>query len=105
MFISDHFGLSRREYLAPLLRDRFENSLHTDVIGALLKPRGARVLEVRSRAGSILDGLRSAWGAEVYAMPIWESQQFLLREVYGIETSATIDFDHFTIPFDGDSTS
>ena len=101
VFISDHEGLSRREYLAPLLRDRFENSLHTDVIGALLAPRGARVLEVRSRAGSILDGLRSAWGAEVYAMPIWESQQFLLREVYGIDTSAIIDFDHFDIPFDG----
>jgi SAM-dependent methyltransferase len=101
VFVSDHAGLSRREYLAPLLRDRFENSLHTDVIGALLAPRGARVLEVRSRAGSILDGLRGAWGAEVYAMPIWESQQFLLREVYGIETSSTIDFDHFGIPFNG----
>jgi SAM-dependent methyltransferase len=101
VFISDHEKLSRRDYLAPLLRDRFENSLHTDVIGALLAPRGARVLEVRSRAGSILDGLRSAWGAEVCAMPIWESQQFLLREVYGIETSATIDFDRFEIPFDG----
>jgi SAM-dependent methyltransferase len=101
VFISDHSGLSRRDYLAPLLRDRFENSLHTDVIGALLAPRGARVLEVRSRAGSILDGLRNAWGAEVYAMPIWESQQFLLREVYGIDTSATIDFDHFAIPFEG----
>ena len=102
VFVSDHAGLSRREYLAPLLRDRFENSLHTDVIGALLSPRGARVLEVRSRTGSILDGLRSAWGADVHAMPIWESQQFLLREVYGIDTSATIDFDHFEVPFDGE---
>ena len=101
VFVSDHSGLSRREYLAPLLRDRFENSLHTDVIGALLQPRGARVLEVRSRAGSILDGLRSAWGADVYAMPIWESQQFLLGEVYGINTSEPIDFDHFAIPFEG----
>ena len=101
VFVSDHAGLSRKEYLAPLLRDRFENSLHTDVIGALLQPRNARVLEVRSRAGSILDGLRGAWGADVYAMPIWESQQFLLDEVYGIKTSPPIDFDHFAIPFDG----
>ena len=101
VFVSDHLGLSRKEYLAPLLRDRFENSLHTDVIGALLQPRNARVLEVRSRAGSILDGLRGAWGADVYAMPIWESQQFLLGEVYGINTSEPIDFDNFTIPFDG----
>jgi len=101
VFVSDHAKVSKREYLAPLLRDRFENSLHTDMIGALLAPRGARVLEVRSRAGSILDGLRSAWGADVYAMPIWQSQQFLLGEVYGIETSPPIDFDHFDIPFDG----
>ncbi len=101
VFVSDHLGLRKSEYLAPLLRDRFENSVHTDVIGSLLSPRGWRVLEVRSRAGSILDGLRRAWGAQVHAMPIWESQQFLLREVYGIDTSDLIDFDRFTIPFDG----
>ena len=101
VFVSDHLGVPGKEHLPALLRDRFENSLHTDVIGALLAPRAARVLEVRSRAGSILDGLRAAWGAEVYAMPIWESQQQLLREVYGIETSDLIDFDRFGIPFDG----
>lgn len=101
VFVSDHLALRKHEYLAPLLRDRLANSMHTDVIGALLEPRGWRVLEVRSRAGTILDGLRRAWGADVYAMPIWESQQFLLREVYGIETSDVIDFDRFAIPFDG----
>ena len=102
VFVSDHLRVSHKEHLPALLRDRFENSLHTDVIGALLAPRGARVLEVRSRAGSILDGLRAAWGAEVYAMPIWESQQQLLRDVYGIETSELIDFDRFNIPFAGE---
>jgi SAM-dependent methyltransferase len=101
VFVSDHLGLRKSEYLAPLLRDRFENSAHTDIIGALLAPRGWRVLEVRSRAGTILDGLHRAWGAHVFAMPIWESQQFLLREVYGIETSDLIDFERFAIPFDG----
>ncbi|MEQ1761312.1 MAG: class I SAM-dependent methyltransferase [Vicinamibacterales bacterium] len=100
-FVSDHLGLASGDYLPQLLKDRFENSVHTDVIGSLLSPRGARVVEVRSRVGTILDGLRRAWGAEVYAMPIWESQQFLLREVYGIETSPLIDFDHFAIPFEG----
>ena len=100
-FVSDHLGLRKNEYLAPLLRDRFENSTHIDVIASLLSPRDWRVLEVRSRTGTILEGLRRAWGAQVFAMPIWESQQFLLREVYGIETSDIIDFDRFTIPFDG----
>ena len=100
-FVSDHLGLAKSEFLPPLMRDRLGNSPHTDIIGALLSPRGFRVLEVRSRAGSILDGLRHAWGAEVYAMPIWESQQYLLEEVYKIPTSTLIDFDHFRIPFEG----
>jgi SAM-dependent methyltransferase len=102
VFVSDHLGLSKSEWLAPLFRDRLENSSHVDIISSLVPlSRGARVLEVRSRAGTILDGLRRACGAAVYAMPIWESQQFLLREVYGIETSELIDFDRFSIPFDG----
>jgi SAM-dependent methyltransferase len=102
VFVSDHLGLTGKQYLAPLLRDRLENSIHTDIIGSLIEPRGARVVEVRSRAGTILDGLRRAWGAEVFAMPIWESQQFLLRELFGITTSPLIDFEHFAIPFDGE---
>jgi SAM-dependent methyltransferase len=101
VFVSDHLGLSSKQYLPSLLRDRFENSVHVDVIGTLVNPRGARVLEIRSRAGTILDGLRRAYGAEVFAMPIWESQQYLLRKVYGIPTSDVIDFERFRIPFDG----
>jgi SAM-dependent methyltransferase len=102
VFVSDHLGLTGKQYLAPLLRDRFENCVHTDIIGSLVEPRGARVVEVRSRAGTILDGLRRAWGATVFAMPIWESQQFLLRELFGIATSPLIDFERFQIPFDGE---
>lgn len=102
VFVSDHLGLRNSEWLAPLLRDRFENSAHVDIISALVPlQRGARVLEVRSRAGTILDGLRRTFDVDVCAMPIWESQQFLLREVYGIETSDLIDFDRFSIPFEG----
>jgi SAM-dependent methyltransferase len=101
VFVSDHLGLTGKQYLASLLRDRFENCVHTDIIGSLIEPRGARVVEVRSRAGTILDGLRRAWGATVFAMPIWESQQFLLRELFDITTSPLIDFEHFQIPFDG----
>lgn len=102
VFVSDHLGLKSSDFLGGLMRDRFENVIHLDVIGALANPRGGRVVEVRSRAGTILEGLRRLFGCEVFAMPIWESQQFLLKEVYGIEASSTlIDFDHFSIPFDG----
>lgn len=101
VYVSDHLGLTSKQHLAPLMRDRFENGMHVDLLGALLSPRGARVLEIRSRSGTIPDGLRRAWGAEVYAMPIWQSQQLLLRDVFQIETSELIDFDNFSIPFDG----
>ena len=34
-------------------------------------------------------------------MPIFESQQLIIQELYGIECSDLIDYDQFTIPFDG----
>jgi hypothetical protein len=37
---------------------------------------------------------------EVHAMPIWESQQFIMQELHGIPTSSPIDFDRFSAPFD-----
>ena len=97
VFVSDHDG---GEHLSGVFKDRFANAGHVDILGSLLKLRGARVLEVRPRAGTILEGLKRQYAAEVYAMPIWESQQFILRELYGIQTSELIDFDDFAIPFD-----
>ena len=34
-------------------------------------------------------------------MPIFESQRLIVEELYGIECSDLIDYDQFTIPFDG----
>ena len=97
VFVSDHEPVSS---LSSVLRDRMENAGHVDLLGSLLNPRGARVLEVRPRAGTILEGLRRLYGAEVHAMPIWESQQFIIQELYGIPSASLIDFDRFSIPFD-----
>lgn len=94
-FVSDH---EPGPSLGSVFRDRMENAGHVDLLGSLLDPRGARVLEVRPRAGTILEGLRRHYGAEVEAMAIWESQQFIMRELYGIPTLGLIDFDRFTIP-------
>jgi SAM-dependent methyltransferase len=97
VFVSDH---APREHLPGLLPDRFENAAHVEVLGALVPNlAGARVLEVRSRAGAILDGLRRYYAASVVAMPIFESQQLIIRELHGIECSDLIDFDEFTIPY------
>jgi SAM-dependent methyltransferase len=100
IYVSDHRGLRNKDYLLPLLRDRLDSSVHVEILGALLQPRQARVLEIRSRSGAILEGLRRAWDARVFAMPIWESQQFILREILDIPTSELIDFEHFVIPFE-----
>jgi SAM-dependent methyltransferase len=102
VFVSDLSSAGKaKAYLPGLLRDRFERSGHVDIIGSLLQPRNARVLEVRAKTGALVDGLRRYWGADVHSMPIWESQQFLVQEFYGIPASRLIDFDRFAIPFDG----
>jgi 2-polyprenyl-3-methyl-5-hydroxy-6-metoxy-1,4-benzoquinol methylase len=98
VFVSDH---ESREHIEGLYKDRLDNAAHVELIANLLDLTRARVLEVRSRAGTILDGLRRQFGASVAAMPIFEGQQFILREMHGIECSDLIDYDRFTIPFDG----
>jgi 2-polyprenyl-3-methyl-5-hydroxy-6-metoxy-1,4-benzoquinol methylase len=100
VFVSEHLDLSRKEYLPGLLRDRLAASLHVEILGSLIDVRGKRVLEVRSKLGSIVGSLRRLFDADVRAMAIFEAQQFLIREVYGIEASL-IDFDRFEIPFAG----
>ena len=78
VFVSDHDG---GDYLSGVFKDRLANAGHVDILGSLLNPRGARILEVRPRAGTILEGLRRHYGADVHAMAIWESQQFIVREM------------------------
>jgi SAM-dependent methyltransferase len=100
VFVSEHEGVSRKEYLPVLSGDRLANSAHVELLGSLLDLRGARLLEIRSRAGSIGAGLRRLYGADPYAMAIFENQRFVIEEVYGIPTSL-IDFESFSIPHAG----
>ena len=99
-FVSEHTHLSRKEYLPALLADRLDASRHVEILGGLLDLKGRRVLEVRSRLGSIPAALRRLYGAEVSAMSIFEGQRFLINELYGISASS-IDFDRFQPPADG----
>jgi SAM-dependent methyltransferase len=98
VFVSDH---ERREHLSQVYKDRLDNASHVELLGSLLDLNGARVLEVRSRAGTIANGLRRYYGAAVAVMPIFESQRLIVEELYGIECSDLIDYDQFTIPFEG----
>lgn len=101
VFVSEHSGLSRREYLPALLQDRMANSVHVELLGSLLSLKAARVLELRPRLGSISAGLRRLYNADVYAMPLFDSQQFLIREAYGIPADHRVEYDHFCIPYEG----
>ncbi len=101
VFVSDHLGLKRREYLPALFRDRASNSVHAEIIGSLVPLNAPRVLEVRSRLGTISATLGRLYGAESCVMAIFESQQFLIQEVYGIPAAWPIDFERFQIPFEG----
>ena len=100
VFVSEHARLSRKDYLPALLGDRLAASVHIEILGSLLDLEGRRVLEVRSRLGSLPASLKRLYGADVAAMAIFEGQQFLINEVYGIPASR-IDFDAFDIPFEG----
>lgn len=101
VWVSEHLGLKTTEYIEGALKDRFENSVHVDLLGNLVRPDNARVLEIRPRAGTIAESLRRLYHADVSVMPMWESQKFLLKELYGFEAKGLIDYDQFQIPFDG----
>jgi len=101
VFVSEHSGVSRREYLPALLQDRMANSVHVELLGSLLPLRAPRVLELRPRLGSIGAALQRLYGAEVYGMPLFDGQQFLIGETYGIPVDHKVDYDQFTIPYEG----
>ena len=101
VFVSDHLGVSKKEDLPTLFRDRVANSPHVEILGSLVPMKAPRVLEIRSRLGTIPAALKRLYGAESVAMAIFENQRFLIQEVYDIPTVSPIDFDHFQVPFEG----
>lgn len=101
VFVSEEKGLTPKEYLWQLQADRLANSRHVELLGSLLPLKAPRVLEIRSRLGSISEALRRLYGASVAAYAMFPSQRFLIQEVYGIPADAPLDFDHFTVPYPG----
>ena len=101
VFVSDHSGIPRKEFVPTLMADRFANAAHVELIGSLIPMQNARVLEIRSRLGGISATLQRLYSADCSVMTLFENQQFLIQEVYGFPTQCPIDFDEFSIPFDG----
>ena len=101
VFVSDHSGVSRKEYLPALLVDRMANAVHVEIIGSLLPLDRPRVLEIRSRLGGLSAALERLYDADCSVMTLFENQRYLIHEVYGIPARCPIDFDDFSIPFEG----
>lgn len=101
VFVSEHSGLSRKDYLPALANDRLAASQHAEIIGSLLPLDAPRVLEIRSKLGSLSAILTRLYRASCSVMTIFENQRFLAEEVYGLPAAWPIDFDQFSIPFEG----
>ena len=101
VFVSDHSGVTRKEFVPALMVDRFTNAVHVELIGSLIPLQNARVLEIRSRLGGISAALHRLYSADCSVMTLFDNQQFLIQEVYGFATSCPIDFDEFSIAFEG----
>jgi hypothetical protein len=102
VFVSDHSGMSRKEYLPGLLSDRLSNSMHVELLASLVTfTTPPRMVEIRARTGAISAGLQHRFGGEAAAMALFEGQQLVIQEAYGIRATSGIDYEHFTIPFDG----
>ena len=102
VFVSDHSGVSRKEHLpgAPGRSDGERRSCGNHRVAD--SPRSARVSS-RSDRGLAGCRRRSSGSTTPIApvMTLFENQQYLIQEVYGIPARCPIDFDDFSIPFEG----
>ena len=87
--------------LSAVLRDRLAVSAHVEILTSLLKLSAPRVLELRPRFGAIGAALRRLFGGETFALPLFEAQQLIVREVAGARADTLLDYDQFTIPYEG----
>jgi hypothetical protein len=101
MFVSEVPRPKRSQRLPHLLRDRLAVAAHVEILGSLLTLQQPRVLEIRPRFGAIGGALRRLYGGETFALPLFEAQQLLVREVYGTCAEHLLDYDAFSIPYSG----
>ena len=101
MFVSEVPQPKNRRHLPQLLRDRLAVAAHIEILGSLPKLDQPRVLEIRPRFGAIGGALRRLYGGETFALPLFETQQLLVREVSGTCAEHLLDYDAFSIPYSG----
>jgi hypothetical protein len=87
--------------LPAVLRDRLAVSAHVEILTSLLTLSAPRVLELRPRFGAIGAAIRRRMGGETCALPLFEIQQLIVQEVARTRANALLDYDQFTIPYEG----
>jgi cyclopropane fatty-acyl-phospholipid synthase-like methyltransferase len=100
--ISEEAQLSDDAWWPMLRQDRLSTAQDLTLLASSLDLKGARVLDVRSNAGALLDSLRNWFGADVFAMPFFEADQLVIQEHLGIPAERLIDYDQFRIPYEGE---
>ncbi|HEY1303343.1 MAG TPA: methyltransferase domain-containing protein [Vicinamibacterales bacterium] len=101
VFVSEVPRVRDRGHLPQLMRDRLAVAAHIEILGSLLTLRAPRVLEIRPRFGAIGASLRRLYGGETAALPLFEVQQVIVREVYGTRADHLLDYDRLAIPYEG----
>ncbi|HKE86267.1 MAG TPA: methyltransferase domain-containing protein [Vicinamibacterales bacterium] len=101
VFVSEVPRVRDRQHMPQLMRDRLTAAAHIEILGSLLTLRAPRVLEIRPRFGAIGASLRRLYGGETAALPLFEVQQVLVREVYGTRADHLLDYDRLSIPYEG----
>ncbi len=99
--VSEDHEPGAKDWMPWLLADRMSQGYHVDWLSASVPLQGKRVLEVRSKTGFLLDALRRYHGAQVFAMPMFESQQFVIERLYDIPCTRRVDFEQFDVPYEG----
>jgi SAM-dependent methyltransferase len=89
------------EWLHEVIGKRMSGSYHVNLIAALTSLKDARVLELRSTTGFMLDICRKFLGAaETYAMPM-SARDLTIIQALNPMPAALIDFEELDIPFAG----
>jgi SAM-dependent methyltransferase len=101
VFVSEFPRTKDRQHLPQLLRDRLAVAAHVEILGSLLELDAPRVLEIRPRFGALGAALRRTYGGDTLALPLFEAQQLLVREVYHTRADFLLDYDAFEIPYEG----
>jgi SAM-dependent methyltransferase len=98
---SEEQPLAKSDWVPSLWSDRTATAPHLVILSSLLDLRGARVLDIRTKTGALLDSLRTWFDADVYALPAFENEQATIQEAFGIPAVECVDFADFRIPYEG----